>query len=896
VITARSSALCLLALLVACEPKRFERRSPFWIADSLRLEGRSREASVRFAALRDSLNATTDTASLWRATLFLADAQMRLGMPDSAAANFERARVLAGRDSSHIAWTHHQRSLLLHRQGRFAEAMQESELALTMAERQDDYRLQWAALSAHGTILSLQGRYAEAFAYNERSLAIKRDHGAPERDVVNEFNELGIGYSHTGRFSDALRMYEKALAYYRRLRNPEGVARVLANESNVLIALGQLDEARAALSEADSAVKLTGEVRGEALVALTLGDVYDRLGDRVRAREEFVRGAALNRQAKLPYGLVTNLENLGGLALQEGKLDEAGQYLAEALAIADQRNYGRQRAMTRTTLARLAIARREPVEALRWADDAKAIADTLGDPEVQYEALSVRGAALEAARRADAAGPYLEAIDLLESWRGRMALGDLRLGISEPRREVYEGAIRVLVSQGRSEEAFIVADRARARLLLELMTQRDLSPATSMAKDDDPYRRLRLLYEEQTHAPAERQGKVEQEIVALTTALEAKDQSRSDRLLGTASATWRAATPAAVRDSVLHGKRDLLEYFWGDHTVYGWRIDAHGVHSAVLGDADSLAALAAFLRGAAEGQVEGVEWRPSAERAYRVFIAPLTEGAGLPDDIVVVSDGRLAYLPLETFLPGRDSLALGATRRIVYAPSSATLLALAARPAARTWERTALVVGDPNPLGTEAAQAGQERADGSLAPLPFSGEEARSIFQLFASDRADLLVGRRATVRRWLDARPARYRYLHFATHAQVDERAPERTHLVLAGGDIDLPMIRRLDLRAELVTLSACETALGRFVGGEGMIGLPYAFLSAGAEGTVATLWRVTDRSAAAFMRDFYEEVRNGVPPTEALRRVRRTRLERSGAEAHPSRWAPYIFVGTVR
>jgi CHAT domain-containing protein len=109
----------------------------------------------------------------------------------------------------------------------------------------------------------------------------------------------------------------------------------------------------------------------------------------------------------------------------------------------------------------------------------------------------------------------------------------------------------------------------------------------------------------------------------------------------------------------------------------------------------------------------------------------------------------------------------------------------------------------------------------------------------------------------------------------------------------LDLAAIRRLRLRADLVTLSACETALGRRVRGEGVIGLSHAFLGAGARATLVTLWRIADRSAADFMQAFYNELHAGMPPAQALLVVRRRWVLAGGAQGHPSHWAPFVLVG---
>jgi hypothetical protein len=123
--------------------------------------------------------------------------------------------------------------------------------------------------------------------------------------------------------------------------------------------------------------------------------------------------------------------------------------------------------------------------------------------------------------------------------------------------------------------------------------------------------------------------------------------------------------------------------------------------------------------------------------------------------------------------------------------------------------------------------------------------------------------------------------------------RRPGASAVMLADSALDLAAIRRLDLTAQLVTMSACETALGSEVRGEGIVGLSHAFLTAGARGTVVTLWPIRDRSAADFMSAFYRELSTGATPSAALLSVRRAWITAGGRQSHPSRWAPYVLVG---
>jgi CHAT domain-containing protein len=174
-------------------------------------------------------------------------------------------------------------------------------------------------------------------------------------------------------------------------------------------------------------------------------------------------------------------------------------------------------------------------------------------------------------------------------------------------------------------------------------------------------------------------------------------------------------------------------------------------------------------------------------------------------------------------------------------------------------------------------------------PLPHAAREVRWISRIFSDAGSDHLIGSDATVAEWMRHRPEDYRYLHFATHAHIDDREPNSTALAMADGGLDVLKIRQLSLRTELVTLSACETALGPRIRGEGIIGLPHAFLSAGARGVMVTLWRVPDESTAEFVRQFYQEIHDGASPSRALLSVRRRWIE----TRPPHEWAPFILIG---
>ena len=859
----------------------------FAVADSLRVEGRSALAAVRYKALRDSFEVRHDTASWWRAQLWLADALLKQGKRDSAEHAMAEATTLAGKNPNRVGWTRYEQSIFLDRIGRFDAALTQAAAAEAIGHETHDMPLEASSYSAMGRIHSLSGRYREALASNQRAIALERSYGAEPRVIAKEMNELGIDYRHVGRLADAVTIYDSALQIGRQLHNPESIARVEFNLGTILQGTGETEEALALFTDALARAKEIGEVRGMAFIHGGMAELYTNAGAWKQAREHLDQALQINRTAKLTYGELQNLEALGRLDLGQGRVREAEPLLRSALAIADSAHYGKERATTRAALARAAAAAKQFEAARRWADQAIVIADSLGDPDSQLEARAARGIALESLSDPSAPRAYIDAIDLLESWRGRLALGDLRMGVAEPHIEVYEGAIRTLIGQQRTAEALEIAERARARLLLELMAERGLHGSERSGEDE-----VRQILRERFLARSDATGSpaiaLDRQIDSLTRTLDAIQKAERTRDAQAGVRYPRPAQIKEIRSGLLSRENALLVFFWGERSVYGWWVTNNGIRGARLGSADSLASMVDFLRGTLAKPDAGPAWRHSAGRAYDKLISPLAPT--IVKEVVVIPDGPLSTIPFEAFMPPGKTGPWGESSRFVYGPSASVLLALSRSSSDRRWSRGVLAVG--NPQGSTVAQASLSRGSNATLPgLPASADEARQVAKLFGGD---VLVGSDATVARWLALDPSRYRYLHFATHALVSDRHPQQTALVLAGGSLGLDAIRRLRLSSELVTLSACETGLGQRVRGEGLIGLPHAFLASGAQAVVVSLWRVEDRTAAKYMADFYRELKSGHSPADAMLALRQSRLK--GAAAHPSEWAPFILVSPPR
>lgn len=814
------------------------RSSPFFAADSLRRAGFSTPAARRYRALRDSFQAAGERERAAEAGLRLADALLVTAQAAQVRAVvgevLERVR---GRDIRREASARLTAAALYLRQGHADSAGMEAGTAVELARRADEPRLAARGEELIARAALAAGRSDSALAAAGRALAALEGERPgpgtvpPERAAA--LYTLGRAQARRGLADAAHAALEDARRAYVALGDTAGVALARFELVRLETAAGNAEEALDVLLEALSALEIVGRDLDQ------LVRISNRIAELYLALDEPgpVGGYVSLAREELGFTLeeLRAEQLLGRANLAEGRPREAVGLLAPLVRRADSLDALRLRVTARANLARALTAMGELERAIARGREATGLADSLGEPEAQTDALGALAGALEAAGSTQAEATYLRGIEVLERWRAGVRAPALRMGILEPRLALHEGAIRLRLSRNEVEGAFEVAERARARGLLEGLGA-DLGAAVSRA------------------------------LPALPRTME--------RLVGP--------------------DRALLAYFWGDRAVYGWWSDGDGLRAARLGAPDSLASSVEFLRSLLEDPSAGPDWHEAAHYAFRRFVEPLAPSAAR--EVVVVPDGPLAYVPVETFVARPGAPPWGSTRVLSYAPS-ATALAGLNRRSDRTpeWDATILVVGDPTYEGeaTRTETESMRPGDAALPPLPHARREAKAIAGMYRGENVRLLLGDEATPEQWLATEPGRFRYLHFASHALVHGRDPGRSRIVLSGGSLGLDDLRRLPLSAELVVLSGCETALGPRVRGEGVVGLPHAFLTAGAGAVVVTLWRVEDRSSADYMTAFYRELRAGRSFAAALHRVRRKWIAEDGRRSHPSRWAPFILVG---
>ena len=469
----------------------------------------------------------------------------------------------------------------------------------------------------------------------------------------------------------------------------------------------------------------------------------------------------------------------------------------------------------------------------------------------------------------------------------------------------YELYIDFLLAQGRPEEALAVAERARARAFLDTLAaaREEIAPAVpaeyrqredvllTQISRQQARLRMEVLDARQRDALDADIARAEADLGALRLRLAldqpAVAQARYPRL-------W---TVRELQRQVLQPGEALLIFFLGRRSSAAWVVTRDRVEVRTLPSRAALEpAVRDYLRVLA---------RPSAGDA-REQVASVSRlldldaiAALVPDEtrLFVIPHGVLHYVPVEA-LVGADGRHLVERFTVSYAPSASSLAYLRGR-GGRREPGSLIAVGDP--VAGAAPSAGERavrmEALSRLKRLPHSGRELRRIASLLAGP--GVFDRERATEERLQQMDLSGASILHFATHGVIDEARPERSGLALTaappGGDGLLQMreIYRLRLRAALVTLSACETALGTDVTGEGVVGLSRAFFYAGADSVLASLWSVGDASTADWMVHFYERIRAGQPLDRAARDAKLAFLRGDARFRHPYYWAPFVLTG---
>ncbi|MDX2014068.1 MAG: CHAT domain-containing tetratricopeptide repeat protein [Myxococcaceae bacterium] len=542
-------------------------------------------------------------------------------------------------------------------------------------------------------------------------------------------------------------------------------------------------------------------------------------------------------------------------------------------------------------------------------------------------------ASLEAKQFPDAVAHARRSLAIAESLRERIASDDRRASYTGSVANTFDTWIAAAMAQAQATgerrwfaEALEAYERSRARSLLEVVLRIDADrPEGGLRSKDEALRATirELEFDIRRERAKPRSDTLEALETTMATRLAEYEQLVLSMQTSDPRAAQLGAVPLASLDDAeaLAGKDTVIvEYAFGRKSSWALVLGGGAAPEAFrLTEPAKVRDLAVALVEQVSARNRDVEGETAAARAARIAEA---DGAAEKTKVAL----RDAVVPFAARLTGKKRLAVVADDSlqrvpwgalvpelaVVQVPSLSVVLAQRKRAGAKAAPTSTLtVVADPvfgeDDPRLEGLDAGvpEVRGEATWRRLPFSATEGETLAKLVPAPKRQVLTGYAATREKVVSGGVSGSRLVHFATHGVLDLATPEKSGLVLTRrapdgrpveGFLSLADVYALRLSADLVTLSACETALGAAQRGEGLIGLARGFLHAGARAVVASLWKVNDKATAVLMEAFYEGLLvKKLTPAVALANAQRTvaAMERYRA---PYFWAGFVLVGDPR
>lgn len=711
--------------------------------------------------------------------------------------------------------------------------------------------------------------------------------------AVRALGEQSFSEFLTGNISKGRVLIATALAKTQKDGDFGGQIRYLTGIGAALDQIHQYDQALDYLNKASGLIGthpevgypfVTYEYRLEALVGLQNLSQSEPL-----ATEIIAEASHRNKRVKQVQAMIT----LARIQEQTNRSREAASTLTAASKLAKGGDFKRLLADTQYELANLYRARGDNRSAEQYLE--QGIQITQDTPELwlmpsRLQSLAALKAADNEFGRADAL--YRRATDLIDALLGGTTNAQAERSLVAVNSEIFVQHFQLAADKLKStDEAYRIIEEVRGRTSLDML--RGALPAVnpSTAAVDKQVSRLREQLAQSVNANRRAQLKL---------AIFSAEQQRWTMDTSPDETIPRAAQiiPLSRAQTQISDDEAILEYVVGEKSVYCLEITRRSAHVTSLASVDSVErALKEYLQNVATKQ----STLESGQKLYSLLIAPLSSAATKPR-LMIVPDGKLHLLPFDALVDASGRY-LVESKDIVYAPSVSTVLLLRKRPAVDSTNALLAVGGLPyDGSGQLQAAVRGDYSTTKLANIPGSRDEVRDAAKLIQERNAkvDLLLDEDGTKAAFERAVQKRYSMIHLAVHAFADSKNPDHAALFLLSdkrtgtdGTLDAAEVLTLPIRANVIVLSACETAAGRLEGQEGIATLSRAFLLAGARTVISTLWSVDDTFSRFLMSQFYKGIGEGQTASDALRNAKLQLLKTFGPQAIPYRWAAYRLEG---
>lgn len=815
--------------------------------------------------------------------------------------------------------------------GDYAKAMEHFRQSLKLKEETGDKAGIAGTLTNIGLVLKTQGNSTEALGYYEKALKILEE-TSDKYGMGRALNNIGIVYRSQGNYARALEHYQKSLKTAEEIGDRAIIGGTLNNIGSVHQSQGNYTQA---LENHEKSLKIAREMDDKASIGRSLhniGNIHQSRGNYPQALEYYQASLRLSEDVGEKSTSASTLASIGIVHQSQGDYARATEYHDKSLKVAGEVGDKAGVAFALGNLAYVDEIQGNHAQAIERATRANDIARQIGYPLVIWKSRTTMGHAYQALGRPELAQrAYEDAIAAIEEVREQIAGTEQeQQRFFEDQVDPYQAMVDLLVRQNQAVDALAFAERAKGRALLDTLHAGKVKISTAMSAEEQEQESKLLdklvslnaqLYGEKTRAQPDpnRLAQIESHIENARLAYEGFITS-----LFAAHPELRVrrgrAQPISLEQAgklIQEPTTALLEYVVTESSTYLFVLTNRpgsksagrppnavtlNVFAIKITEKDLAARIGRFRERLA---TRDVGFQDEAKQLYDILLGPARRELGNKTNLIIVPDSALWELPFQA-LQSAPKRYLIQDAAISYAPSLTVLHHMTAlRATLHQRGRALLALGNPS-VGKETARMTRSVfMDQELGPLPEAERQVKLLKQLYGPRQSKVYVGSDAREDR-VKAEASKATILHIAAHGILNDKSPMYSHLVLSQADesgtedglLEAWEIIKLDLKADLVVLSACETARGRIGNGEGMIGLAWACFLAGAPTTVVSQWKVESGSTTDLMVDFHRNLlekrgtRQRVGKADALRRAA-LKLLKTSQYNHPFYWAAFIVVG---
>ncbi len=827
-------------------------------------------------------------------------------------------------DKALIARALHNIGAVHESQDNYVKAVEYYQKSLGTREALGDKDRVARTLNNIGIVHSKQGNYAQALEHYQKSLAIFEAIGN-KAGIALALNNIGLDHYKQGNYVQALEYLQKGLAMFEASGSKTGLALPLVNIGMIHDAQGDYVKALEYYQKSLAMFEAFGDKAGIAVSLSNIGHLHSRQDNYVHALEYLQKSLAMREALGSKAGIASTLDNIGHLHSRQGNYAQALEFFRKSLAMREA--LGNKAGIART-LKNIGFAHEKQghySQSLEFAERAAALARQPGGIETLWRARLTAGTAYRALNQpAKARQAFDEAITTIETMRAQVAGGEQeQQRFFESKVSPYHAMVELLIAQNNTAEALTYAEHAKSRVLLDVLYSGRINVTKAMTGEEQEQERklnnLLVSLNAQIYRESLRQQPDQARLAEL------KSQLQKARLEFEAFETSLyaahpelktqrgAAQPLRLEEAsalLPDAKTALLEFVVAEEKTYLFVLTkqttaAVKVYPLEIKQKDLTDRVERFRQ-----MISTLDNRFSgpARELYDLLLKPAAEQLRGKTRLVIVPDGPLWELPFQALRTPLNRYLIE-DQTILYVPSLTVLREMIksrGKEAKSFATPTLLALGNPA-LGKETlSRVKAVLMDERLDPLPEAERQVRTLGRMYGSSRSKVYVGAEAREERF-KSEAGDYRILHLATHGILNDRSPMYSYVLLAqtgetgkeDGLLEAWELMKLDLKADLAVLSACETARGRVGKGEGMIGLTWALFVAGVPATVVSQWKVRSDSTTELMVEFHRRLKTrpaGSPSRKAVAEaLREAALKLTGDRRyrHPFHWAGFVVVG---